>query len=177
LAGRIGRAFGAGTLACLNQLNASALTECAGSVETEVRLSLEKLISISPSSSGEMRTSEMPPAKDTGGEEEAEEAEEAKGAEEAEAVEEAAAEEEAAEEEEAEEAEMTVVEQLPSGIDPLYGDAGSVARVWLDAAVEAVAAEEEEGAAAEAEAEAVEAEEVAALELQARPEGDALLLY
>jgi hypothetical protein len=171
LAGRIGRAFGAGTLACLNQLNASALTECAGSVETEVRLSLEKLISISPSSSGEMRTSEMPPAKDTGGEEEAEEAEEAKGAEEAEAV------EEAAEEEEAEEAEMTVVEQLPSGIDPLYGDAGSVARVWLDAAVEAVAAEEEEGAAAEAEAEAVEAEEVAALELQARPEGDALLLY
>jgi hypothetical protein len=153
LAGRIGRAFGAGTLACLNQLNASALTECAGSVETEVRLSLEKLISISPSSSGEMRTSEMPPAKDTGGEEEA------------------------AEEEEAEEAEMTVVEQLPSGIDPLYGDAGSVARVWLDAAVEAVAAEEEEGAAAEAEAEAVEAEEVAALELQARPEGDALLLY
>ena len=72
---------------------------------------------------------------------------------------------------------MTVVEQLPSGIDPLYGDAGSVARVWLDAAVEAVAAEEEEGAAAEAEAEAVEAEEVAALELQARPEGDALLLY
>ena len=171
MAGRIGRAFGAGTLACLNQLNASALTECAGSVETEVRLSLQKLISISPSSSGEMRTSEMPPAKDTGGEEEAEEAEEAKGAEEAEAV------EEAAEEEEAEEAEMTVVEELPSGIDPLYGDAGSVARVWLDAAVEAVAAEEEEGAAAEAEAEAVEAEEVAALELQARPEGDALLLY
>ena len=41
-----------------------------------------------------------------------------------------------------------------------------MARVWLDAAVEAVA--EEEGEAAAAEAEAEEAEELAALELQAR---------
>ena len=41
-----------------------------------------------------------------------------------------------------------------------------MARVWLDAAVEAVA--EEEGEAAAAEVEAEEAEELAALELQAR---------
>ena len=83
----------------------------------------------------------------------------------------------AAEEEEAveEEAEITVVEDLPSGADPLYGGAGSVARVWLDAAVGAVAEEEAEGGAAEAEAEAVEAEELAALELQVWLELDALL--
>ena len=41
-----------------------------------------------------------------------------------------------------------------------------MARVWLDAAMEAVA--EEEGEAAAAEVEAEEAEELAALELQAR---------
>ena len=83
-------------------------------------------------------------------------------------------EEEAGEEEAEEEAEMTVVEDLPSGADPLYGGAGSAARVWLDAAVGAVA-EEAEGGAAEAEAEAVEAEELAALETQVWLELDALL--
>jgi len=84
-------------------------------------------------------------------------------------------EEEAVEEEAEEEAEMTVVEDLPSGADPLYGGAGSAARVWLDAALGAVAEEEAEGGAAEAEAEAVEAEELAALETQVWLELDALL--
>jgi hypothetical protein len=168
----------------LNQLNASALAESAASGEGEVHLALENAISTvssgasSPSSSGE-----TPPAKDTADDA----AEAAEAAEAEEAAEEAEVEEEADEEgeeaaEAAEEAEMAVVEDLPSGADPLYGGAGSAARVWLDAAVGAVAEEEAEGGAAEAEAEAVEAEaeaveaeELAALELQVWLELDALL--